>query len=92
VIPVHLDQLWGSIFSFKDGKFFWKWPERIPYPVTVSFGTPMPSTTKAEEVRQAIMELGSAAVEYRGSLRDQLHLRFLRTAKRRWFSFAMAAA
>lgn len=90
VIPVHLDQLWGSIFSFKDGKFFWKWPERIPYPVTVSFGTPLPSTTKAEEVRQAIMELGSVAVEYRGSFRDQLHLRFLRTAKRRWFSFAMA--
>ncbi len=26
VIPVHLDQVWGSIFSFKDGKFFWKWP------------------------------------------------------------------
>ncbi|MFQ5961156.1 MAG: MFS transporter, partial [Candidatus Methylomirabilales bacterium] len=90
VIPVHLDQLWGSIFSFKDGKFFWKWPERIPYPVTVSFGTPMPSTTKAEEVRQAIMELGSTAVEYRRSRRNLLHLRFFKTAKRRWVSFCMA--
>ena len=30
--------LWGSIFSFEGGKFFWKWPKRIPYPVTVSFG------------------------------------------------------
>ncbi len=29
VIPVHLDQVWGSIFSFKDGKFFWKWPVRL---------------------------------------------------------------
>jgi acyl-[acyl-carrier-protein]-phospholipid O-acyltransferase/long-chain-fatty-acid--[acyl-carrier-protein] ligase len=23
IVPVHLDQLWGSIFSFKDGRFFW---------------------------------------------------------------------
>jgi 1-acyl-sn-glycerol-3-phosphate acyltransferase len=35
VIPVHLDQVWGSIFSFKDGKFFWKWPSRLFYPVTL---------------------------------------------------------
>ncbi len=90
VIPVHLDRLWGSIFSFKDGKFFWKWPQRIPYPVTVSFGSPLPSTAKAQEVRQAIMELGSVAVEYRRTSRDLLHLRFLKTAKRRWFAFAMA--
>ncbi len=53
LIPVHLDQVWGSIFSFKEGRFFWKWPRRIPYPVTVSFGHPLPSTAKAEEVRQA---------------------------------------
>ncbi len=90
VIPVHLDRLWGSIFSFKDGKFFWKWPERIPYPVTVSFGAPLSSRTTAQEVRQAIMELGSAAVEYRRSPRNLLHLRFLKTAKRRWLSFCMA--
>jgi acyl-[acyl-carrier-protein]-phospholipid O-acyltransferase / long-chain-fatty-acid--[acyl-carrier-protein] ligase len=40
IVPVHLDRLWGSIFSFERGKFFWKWPKRIPYPVTVSFGRP----------------------------------------------------
>ena len=34
VIPVFLEGLWGSIFSFKGGKFFWKWPERIPYPMS----------------------------------------------------------
>lgn len=90
IIPVYLDRLWGSIFSFKDGRFFWKWPERIPYPVTVLFGKPMPSTARAEEVRQAIMELGSAAVEYRRTSRDLLHLQFLKRAKRRWFSFCMA--
>ncbi|MGH7772206.1 MAG: MFS transporter, partial [Candidatus Binatia bacterium] len=90
VIPVHLDRLWGSIFSFKEGHFFWKWPERIPYSVTVSFGNPLPATASAEEARQAIMELGSEAVQYRRQPRDLLQLKFIKTAKRRWFSFCMA--
>ena len=90
VIPVHLDRLWGSIFSFKDGRFFWKWPERIPYPVTVSFAPPLSSMVKAEDLRQAIMGLGSAAMQYRRTHQDLLHLRFMKTAKRCWFSFAMA--
>ncbi|MGH6893207.1 MAG: MFS transporter, partial [Dongiaceae bacterium] len=41
IIPVHLDQVWGSIFSFKDGRFFWKWPTRLFYPVTITFGAPL---------------------------------------------------
>jgi len=90
VIPVYLDRLWGSIFSFKEGRFFWKWPERIPYPVTILFGTPTPATAKAAEVRSAVMELGSAAVEYRRGRSDLLQLSFLKSAKRRWFSFSMA--
>ena len=90
IIPVYLDQLWGSIFSFKDGRFFWKWPERVPYPVTVSFGTPMTCTATAQEAHQAVMELGSESVQYRRTPRDLLHLRFIKSAKRRWFSFCMA--
>ena len=90
IIPVHLDRLWGSIFSFKDGQFFWKWPERLPYPVTVSFGAPLSRSATAHEARQAIAELGCAAVSHRREARDLLQLRFLKTAKRRWFSFCMA--
>jgi acyl-[acyl-carrier-protein]-phospholipid O-acyltransferase/long-chain-fatty-acid--[acyl-carrier-protein] ligase len=84
VIPVHLDQVWGSIFSFKDGRFIWKWPERIPYPVTVSFGKPLPATVSAWQVRQAILEYGSDAAQHRRTARDLLHHRFLRSAKRHW--------
>ena len=31
--------LWGSIFSFSDHTFLWKWPRRFPYPITVNFGS-----------------------------------------------------
>ena len=32
IIPVALDGVWGSIFSFEQGRFLWKLPRRIPYP------------------------------------------------------------
>ena len=41
VVPVWLDRLWGSIFSFQGGKFFTKWPKEWPYRVTVAFGKPI---------------------------------------------------
>jgi acyl-[acyl-carrier-protein]-phospholipid O-acyltransferase/long-chain-fatty-acid--[acyl-carrier-protein] ligase len=90
IIPVHLDRLWGSIFSFKNGPFVWKWPHRLPYPVTVSFGSPLPPSTTAEQARQAVMALGGAAVAYRRQQRDLLPLRFMATARRQWSRFCMA--
>src|SRR5205823_13711296 len=59
IVPVYLDRVWGSVFSFKGGRFFWKWPIRVPYPVTVAFGEPLPSSTTSAEARLAIMELGA---------------------------------
>jgi acyl-[acyl-carrier-protein]-phospholipid O-acyltransferase/long-chain-fatty-acid--[acyl-carrier-protein] ligase len=90
IIPVHLDQLWGSIFSFKDGRFFWKWPKQLFCPVTVSFGPPLSSNASVYEVRSAVAELESNAFEHRPSAADLLHTRFIQSAKRHWFSFCMA--
>jgi acyl-[acyl-carrier-protein]-phospholipid O-acyltransferase/long-chain-fatty-acid--[acyl-carrier-protein] ligase len=90
VIPVHLDGVWGSIFSFERSKFFWKWPKQVPYPVRVSFGRPMPASTTAHQVRQAILELGSHAAEQRKKKGDLLPLRFIRQARKNWRAFAMA--
>ena len=90
VIPVHLDRVWGSIFSFKDGRFLWKLPERVPLPVTVSFGRPLPATTKAWEMRQSILELGSEAFRHRRTANDLLHVRFVQNARRHWPKHAVA--
>jgi acyl-[acyl-carrier-protein]-phospholipid O-acyltransferase/long-chain-fatty-acid--[acyl-carrier-protein] ligase len=92
VIPVNLDRVWGSIFSFKGGRFVWKWPTRLPYPVTVTFGPPLPGSVTAAEARQAVMSLGTDALSHRFGAHDVLHERFLRTAKRRWRALAMADA
>jgi acyl-[acyl-carrier-protein]-phospholipid O-acyltransferase/long-chain-fatty-acid--[acyl-carrier-protein] ligase len=89
IVPVHLDRMWGSIFSFDGGRFFRKWPKRIPYPVTISFGAPMPPDTPSHEVRQAILELAADAVPLRQTPADTLDQRFVRTARRHWNEFAM---
>jgi acyl-[acyl-carrier-protein]-phospholipid O-acyltransferase / long-chain-fatty-acid--[acyl-carrier-protein] ligase len=90
IIPVHLDRIWGSIFSFTNGRFISKWPERIPYPVTVSFGSPQPSDTPAPELRRLVRELGEAAWHLRKSDQEPLHRPVVRTWRRSPLTFAMA--
>ena len=89
VIPVHLDRVWGSVFSFEGGQVLLKRPRRLPYPITVSFGEPLPSTATAHQVRQAIMDLGATAFGMRIRERLSLGLEFAATAKRRWRDLAM---
>lgn len=88
IIPVHLDGVWGSIFSFQGGRIIWKKPRQIPYPVTVSFGAPMSPMSTSYDVRQAVAELGAESMEEtiptKGSLLDA----FLRSCRRRWFRLA----
>ncbi len=88
IIPVHLDRVWGSIFSFIGGRFITKRPEQIPYPVTVSYGAPLPSSTSATEVRRIVQELGEAAWRHRRSIRRPLHHSVIRAMRRHPFRFA----
>jgi acyl-[acyl-carrier-protein]-phospholipid O-acyltransferase/long-chain-fatty-acid--[acyl-carrier-protein] ligase len=85
VIPVYLDELWGSIFSFRGGRFFWKRPRRWPYPVTISFGKPLADADNANQVRQAVQHLGVESVEMRKS-RELIPARtFVRKCRSRLF-------
>jgi acyl-[acyl-carrier-protein]-phospholipid O-acyltransferase / long-chain-fatty-acid--[acyl-carrier-protein] ligase len=90
IIPVHIGRLWGSIFSFADGKFFWKWPQRIPYPVTASFGEPLPNDTITPLIRLAIQELGTEAEDLGKKDHPMLQRAYVRTARKNPFKLAMA--
>ena len=65
IIPVSLDGVWGSIFSFDQGRAYWKMPRRIPYPITVCYGPPLPPHATPFEVRQAVQELQSRSWRHR---------------------------
>ena len=60
IVPVALTGVWGSLFSFAGGKFFWKWPRQLRRSVTVNFGRPLPPTATADEVRAAVEKLLTA--------------------------------
>lgn len=73
VVPVWLDRLWGSIFSFKGGKFFKKFPARIPYPCLVAFDPPLsPEKADVALVRERLQILGELAYQERPELRGHL--------------------
>lgn len=90
VVPVYLDGLWGSIFSFRDGKFFWKWPRRWRYRVGILFGAPLPEPDNVHLVRQAVEQLGVEAVERRKSLELVLPRLFLRRCRKSLFRSKVA--
>src|SRR6266481_141686 len=90
IIPIALDGVWGSIFSFEKGRFLWKFPRQVPYPVTVNFGKPLPHTATPFEVRQAVQELMVEAWRERTPRMQPLHREFVRTGRRHPFRFAMA--
>jgi acyl-[acyl-carrier-protein]-phospholipid O-acyltransferase/long-chain-fatty-acid--[acyl-carrier-protein] ligase len=90
IIPVNLDGVWGSIFSFARGRFLWKIPRHIPYPVTVTFGKPMAPTSTAVEVRSEVQELQAAAFEQRRQGTRTLDRSFVRSARLHPFRFMMA--
>ncbi len=91
--PVCLDGVWGSIFSYQRGRFFWKVPRCLPYPVTISFGKALPPSATAFGVRSVIQELTATdAWSHRRRTMKPLHRAFVQRARRCPLRFAMADA
>ena len=90
VIPIYLDELWGSIFSFERGRFFWKWPKRIPYPITIHIGPAIENPLDVHQARQAVAELGAKAVEQRTEESMVPIRKFIRACKQRKFGSKVA--
>ncbi len=63
IIPVHLGGLWGSLFSRKGKKSLIEVLRSLPYPVTISFGRPLPARSSAKEVEEAVRALGTTPAE-----------------------------
>jgi acyl-[acyl-carrier-protein]-phospholipid O-acyltransferase/long-chain-fatty-acid--[acyl-carrier-protein] ligase len=92
IIPVALDGLWGSIFSFEKRRFMWKLPHQIPYRVTINFGKPLPPTATPMQVRTRVQELMAEAWNYRKPRMHTLHRAFIRSARKHPLRMAMADA
>ena len=65
VVPLAIDGLWGSIFSFSQGRFFTKWPRGGRRTVTMRYGPPLPIGAAPAVIRLALQETAAAAVHER---------------------------
>ena len=76
VVPVYMDGLWHSVFSYRHKKFFWKLPQFTRTPVTILAGKPFrmgknPGEKNVSEARQALLELGNQAFSMRKDLQEK---------------------
>lgn len=86
LIPINLAGFWGSVFSYYGGRFFWKRPRELPYPVSIRFGAPLHEPHDVARVRQAVDRLGAEAMsgwKYSGMVLPRKFLRTCRAARRR---------
>ena len=81
IVPMHLDLVWGGALSFEGARYFTKIPHQIPYPLTVTFGTPLPPETSVGKIRQTIQELGCEAWKVRKQHAEMAHRLFIRQAR-----------
>jgi acyl-[acyl-carrier-protein]-phospholipid O-acyltransferase/long-chain-fatty-acid--[acyl-carrier-protein] ligase len=89
-VPVWLDGLWGSIFSFERGRYFFKWPKRVPQLVTIAFGQPIePHALRLSLAREKLLELGELCFEQRPELRQHLGRATVDGLKKRQFQEAI---
>lgn len=84
VVPVCLDELWGSIFSFERGRFLWKKPKYWPYPVSISFGEPLQHVDNVNIVRDAVLHLNTQSVLLRKERSMIPARRFIRQCRLAW--------
>jgi len=65
IVPVYLDELWGSIFTYRGGRFFWKRPRIWSRQVSIWFGDQLDQPHDIHELRQTVQELGADAMSGR---------------------------
>ncbi|TWU34460.1 AMP-binding protein [Novipirellula artificiosorum] len=83
VVPMWLDGMWGSLFSFSGGKLFWKRPTQLRRRLTLYIGTPQPNGTPLELIRSQVQQLGArATIEHRDAF-PVLARRIIRVWRRR---------
>lgn len=84
VVPVYMDGLFESIFSFERERYFKKRPQSLVCPLQVAFGPAIPAEeATTESVRLAIWEQSGVAFSLRREFEQPLEAAAVRALKRR---------
>lgn len=84
VVPVYMDGLFESIFSFERDRYFKKRPQSLVCPLQVAYGRPIPAEeATADSVRLAVWEQSGVAFASRRDFARPLEVAAVRALKRR---------
>ncbi len=86
IVPIYLDQMWGSVFSYQGGTAIKKIPRTFRRPVSIHVGPPLPREMNLYQMRQELLTMGSKAVPHRTGRFESPIRMFLRQCRRRLFS------
>lgn len=84
IIPVYLGGVWGSIFSYYNGKMVSMLPKKFPYPVSIHFGKAMPADSSVSQIRQKVTELSCDYFDSLKSAKRSLVNCFVKSARKNW--------
>jgi len=90
IVPLYLDNVWGSIFSFKHGRFFKKLPQQFPYSLTISFGKVLPANTSIVKLHNVVQEMEYEAWMDRKRNQAPIHRKFINNARKKPFRLMLA--
>lgn len=83
IVPMWLEGMWGSLFSFSEGKFFLKCPKNFRRQLTLHIGPTLATDTPLEKIRSCVQKLGADAAIRRRDDYPVLAKRIIRTWRRR---------
>jgi acyl-[acyl-carrier-protein]-phospholipid O-acyltransferase/long-chain-fatty-acid--[acyl-carrier-protein] ligase len=87
VMPIWLENVWGSIFSYYGGRFFWKFPRVVPLHVWIYFGKTLPAAEASPEaVRRSLYDMSEEAFQARPELKSHLAYECVRGLRKKFFS------
>ncbi len=82
IIPMYVDKRWGSVFLYDKGEYYQRSPKKLPYPVNILIGEPLPSKSPGYIVRTAVQELSTTTFALRRKETRPLHESFVSEAKK----------
>ena len=84
VVPVAIDGLWGSVYSFAGNRYLWKSPRLMPTSVCVVFGPAIPGErADVAHMRKAMLDAGELAFQERPMLKRHLGREIVRSLAKR---------
>jgi acyl-[acyl-carrier-protein]-phospholipid O-acyltransferase/long-chain-fatty-acid--[acyl-carrier-protein] ligase len=84
ILPAYIGGVWGSVFSYYDGKVLSRLPRRLGHPVGIYFGEMMEGGATAFQIRSKVTQL---SCEYFADMKGpgmSLARKFVKTARSRW--------